>query len=150
MSAQCYTNKRRILAEASLRKTQYPGSVGLNNNPIYASINCKPDFSKLVYLIKVCCIKRKTNILPTEEILLILGGGGASSFSTSIVSGGGASTIATEIISGGNASGTAFGDNNSDIVSGGGASSVSTAIVSGGGASTMATEIVSGGNSSTT
>ena len=59
MNAQCYTNKKRILAEASVRKVQYPGSIGLNNNPIYSAINCKPDFNNLNYVSKVCCIKSK-------------------------------------------------------------------------------------------
>ena len=103
MSAQCYTNKRRVLAEASLRKTQYPGSIGLNNNPIYASINCNPDFTKLTYLINRCCIRNINKSLPAEEVLLILGAGGANSESTATVSGGGAFSIATETVSGGGA-----------------------------------------------
>jgi len=56
MSAQAHTNKMRILAEASLVKVQYPGKVGLNNNPIYSTINCSPDFRVLKYSSKpVCC-----------------------------------------------------------------------------------------------
>jgi len=58
-TAQAYTNKRRILAEAALRKTQYPGSIGLNNNPIYASINCNPAFNTLNYSNNNCCKNSK-------------------------------------------------------------------------------------------
>jgi hypothetical protein len=104
MSAQCYTNKRRILAEASLRKTQYPGSIGLNNNPLYASINCKPNFTELVYLINRCCTKVIRLPLPTKEPLLVISGGNAFSFSNGTVSGGGAGTVPTETVEGGNSS----------------------------------------------
>jgi len=58
-SAQCYTNKQRVMSEASVRKTQYPGSIALNNNPMYASINCNPIFNNLIYLSNNCCIRQK-------------------------------------------------------------------------------------------
>lgn len=53
MSAQSYTNKRRTLAEASVVKVEYKKGVTVNNNPIYASINCLPDFQQLTY-VPVC------------------------------------------------------------------------------------------------
>ena len=58
-SAQCYTNKKRILAEVSVRKTQYPGSIALNNNPIYAATNCNPSFNSIIYFNNTCCNKQK-------------------------------------------------------------------------------------------
>lgn len=48
MSAQCYTNKRRILAEASLVKTVYPGRVEYTNK-LSATINCNQNFQPLLY-----------------------------------------------------------------------------------------------------
>ena len=46
----------RILAESSLVKVQYPGKVALNQNPIYSTVNCSPDFRVLDYSGKpVCC-----------------------------------------------------------------------------------------------
>jgi hypothetical protein len=101
MSAQCYTNKRRILAEASLRKVQYPGSIGLNNHPLYASINCKPDFSELVYLIKLCCVRTYSTEKPPIRII-ILEGGRSTTLSLDIVDGGNALTDSYDIIDGGN------------------------------------------------
>lgn len=57
MSAQSYTNKRRILAEAALKKVQYPGRVALNNKPILSALNCSPDFSVINYVPnRKCCI----------------------------------------------------------------------------------------------
>lgn len=50
MSTQSYTNKRRILAEASLVKAQYNKGVSVNNNPIYSTINCLPNFQQLTYV----------------------------------------------------------------------------------------------------
>jgi hypothetical protein len=50
MSAQCYTNRRRIRAEASVLKVQYKKGVTVNNNPIYATLNCLPDFQELTYI----------------------------------------------------------------------------------------------------
>jgi len=56
MSAQAHTNKMRILAESSLVKVQYPGKVALNQNPIYSTVNCSPDFRVLQYSAKpLCC-----------------------------------------------------------------------------------------------
>jgi len=103
MSTQCYTNKRRILAEASIRKVQYPGSIGLNNNPIYSSINCKVDFKELIYLINRCCV-RNTFKTPTPVTqILSIGGGRASSSINNILDGGNASTTSSDIVDAGGA-----------------------------------------------
>jgi hypothetical protein len=148
MSAQCYTNKRRILAEVSVRKVQYPGSIALNNNPIYATTNCKPDFTRLVYLIKLCCTKTGKERVTTEEVTLILGAGGAFLIPTGTVLGGGASTVPSETVGGGGASGQVFTETTPEPledVGGGGASALATESVAGGDASTTATETASGG-----
>jgi len=55
MSAQSYTNKRRTLAEASVVKVEYKKGVTVNNNSIYASINCLPDFQQLTYIPTCSC-----------------------------------------------------------------------------------------------
>lgn len=102
MSAQCYTNKRRILAEASVRKVQYPGSVGLNNKAIYASIGCNQDFKELVYLINLCCKKIPNNAPPEPELFVTLDGGSSNTDILVIVDGGNAITRSYEIIDGGN------------------------------------------------
>lgn len=104
MSAQCYINKRRVLAEASLRKTQYPGSIGVNNNPIYASINSKPDFTELLYIINRCCVKFHQSYSEpiTPKIFLILKGGRSTTMSNGIIDGGNTLTNSYDIIDGGN------------------------------------------------
>lgn len=99
MSTQAYTNKRRILAEASLRKTQYPGSIGLNNTPLYASINCSPDFNELAYSAKTCCTRVGS---ARPEQLLILDGGNSGTLSTIVLNGENATTNSSEIFDGGN------------------------------------------------
>lgn len=55
MSAQSYTNKRRILAEASVVKAQYMKSVAVNKNSIYATINCLPNFQPITYIPTCSC-----------------------------------------------------------------------------------------------
>lgn len=52
-SAQCFTNKRRILADVSNNKAQYP-RLAVNNNPLYATSTCQPNFKILLYK-KLCC-----------------------------------------------------------------------------------------------
>jgi hypothetical protein len=49
MSVQAYTNRRRIIAEASNVKVEYKKGVAVNNNAIYASINCLPNFQQITY-----------------------------------------------------------------------------------------------------
>jgi len=55
MSAQGYTNKIRVDAEARLTKVQFPGKVGLNNNPIQSSCRLSPDFRNIIYTIPCVC-----------------------------------------------------------------------------------------------
>lgn len=55
MSAQSYTNKRRILAEASVLKAQYMKGVAVNKNSIYATINCLPNFQQITYVPTCSC-----------------------------------------------------------------------------------------------
>jgi hypothetical protein len=149
MSAQCYTNRRRVLAEASLLKVQYPGSIALNNNPLHASVNCNPDFNKVVYLIKLCCFKNPPNTVPDGEYTLILGAGDSSAIISEIVSGGGANMTATEIIGGGYASGTIFFETLSALSSGRASAGNSRVrpkeVIDGGDASTVPTDVASGG-----
>ena len=49
MSAQAYTNRRRILAEVGVPKVQYKKFIAQNRNPLAATINCNPDFRTLQY-----------------------------------------------------------------------------------------------------
>jgi len=56
MSAQRYTNKLRVDAEARLTKVQFPGKVGLNINPIQSTCRLSPDFSITNYTISKCSI----------------------------------------------------------------------------------------------
>ena len=55
MSAQSYTNKRRIIAEASVPKVQYPKFVAVKNNFVPA-IDCNQTYDTLVYK-DVCMCK---------------------------------------------------------------------------------------------
>jgi len=48
MSAQCYINKRRILAEASITKVQYPKGVS-NVNKLSSTLNCDANFEEITY-----------------------------------------------------------------------------------------------------
>lgn len=56
-SAACYTNKRRVLAEASVTKVEYPGKIAVNNGALSVR-NCSPDFQVLSYTKPVCDLKR--------------------------------------------------------------------------------------------
>lgn len=48
MSSQAYTNRIRILAEASAIKVQYPSSIA-SDNRLSATINCSPNFTTIIY-----------------------------------------------------------------------------------------------------
>ena len=67
MSAQSYTNKKRILAEASLRKTVYPGRVGFKNT-LSATIDCNQSFEPLVYKDICGCGFTGRGIIPPQPI----------------------------------------------------------------------------------
>lgn len=56
MSAQGYTNRIRVQAEGRNNKVQYPGRVGLTNNPIQASVGLSPNFTTNNYTISKCSI----------------------------------------------------------------------------------------------
>ena len=57
MSVQRLTNRRRILAEVGNTKVQYP-RISLNNNPLYATSTCTPNFRQLTYARQPCCEKK--------------------------------------------------------------------------------------------
>jgi len=98
MSTQAYTNKRRIIAEASQRKTQYPGFIGLNNNPIYASINCRPDFSEITYS---HIQRQKCCIISSSGLSSILDGENSRTASSIVLDGGNATTDSRTFFDGG-------------------------------------------------
>jgi hypothetical protein len=78
MSAQAYTNKRRILAEASLLKTVYPGQVGVKNT-LAATIDCTQTLQPLLYKdICGCGFDGRGNpppIVPPSPIISAINGG---------------------------------------------------------------------------
>jgi len=78
MSAQAYTNKRRILAEASLLKTVYPGRVGMKNT-LSATIDCTQSFQPIEYTdICGCRFTGRGNpppIVPPSPIITAINGG---------------------------------------------------------------------------
>jgi hypothetical protein len=56
-SAACYTNKRRVIAEASLTKVQYPRQIAVQNT-LLPTENCSRNFITLNYQFKNSCILR--------------------------------------------------------------------------------------------
>jgi len=56
MSAQGYTNRIRVQTEGRNNKVQYPGRVGLTNNPIEASVGLSPNFTTNNYILSKCSI----------------------------------------------------------------------------------------------
>jgi hypothetical protein len=76
MSAQAYTNKLRLLAEAGVTKVQYPGRIALNKNPILSTSNCSPDFSVINYIPNPrCCVYSQKNIPVIDLCIDTLDGG---------------------------------------------------------------------------
>lgn len=57
-SAACYTNKRRVIAEASLTKVQYPRQIAVQNT-LLSTENCERNFTPLTYIFKNCCILKR-------------------------------------------------------------------------------------------
>ena len=55
MSAQAYTNRRRILAEASVLKVQYPVRVAVTNT-LVPTINCNQNFQPIQYNEVCMCV----------------------------------------------------------------------------------------------
>ena len=83
MSAQSYTNKRRILAEASVVKVEYKKGLAVNKNTIYATINCLPDFQQITYIPVCKCPFDGRGTLSTDVPLIVAIDGGNAQ--TSIV-----------------------------------------------------------------
>ena len=86
MSSQSYTNRLRILAIANNTKVQYTRGIAVNNNPIYSTINCSPNFNILPYVFNRSC--KKTCPPSVCYSLPIMDGGNPSSIPTYFVSGG--------------------------------------------------------------
>jgi hypothetical protein len=79
MSAQAYTNRRRIRAEASVVKAQYPKGITVNRNAIYATLNCLPNFQQITYIpICRCPFNGRGIIVPPIPLLNIVAIDGGS------------------------------------------------------------------------
>ena len=108
MSAQSYTNKRRVLAEASALKVQYPVSVAFTNT-LVPTINCNQTFQTLVYTdICACSFNGRGTLRPTPSLNVTSIDGGNSETGVENVSlmfdGGNAETLGTAYwFDGGNA-----------------------------------------------
>jgi len=60
-SASSYINRRRVSAEASITKVQYPHHIAVQNT-LLSSENCSRDFSTISYIYKICCqVPKKPN-----------------------------------------------------------------------------------------
>lgn len=44
-SAACYTNKVKVVAQAKNTKVNYPGGEAKNNDKVYATLGCNPNFA---------------------------------------------------------------------------------------------------------
>ncbi len=53
-SASCLTNRKRVIADATLTKCVYPTNVMVNSKPIYASIGCVVNFTPIQYSKPIC------------------------------------------------------------------------------------------------
>lgn len=92
-SAAWYINKRRVLAEASLTKIEYPGRIE-NINPLLPVRNCSPNYSVISYIDNVCCKPSKpVPIVPPPVLGCNLDGGNSLSGPSIILDGNGSSTI---------------------------------------------------------
>ena len=67
MSVQRLTNRKRILAEVSNNKVQYP-RLAINNNPIYATSTCQPNFFPLQYATRICCYEIVNKCYPSHTL----------------------------------------------------------------------------------
>ncbi len=61
-SAGCYTNLRKIVAEAKNTKVEYPGNVAKNWNVLQPTINCNPNFQVIEY-VQICNCTRTSILL---------------------------------------------------------------------------------------
>ena len=102
-SAACYTNKRRVIAEASITKVQYPGKIANNNDVILSVQNCSPNFDDMRYYTHLLCRKNCHKPGPPEPLFGdILEGGNGSTEPTLFLDGGSGTTESTTIFDGGN------------------------------------------------
>jgi hypothetical protein len=96
MSSQAYTNRVRILAEASLTKIQYPGRIAIDNR-LSASVNCSRNFDPIVYT-DIC---RRCIVPPSLDVMIPRYlGGNALTQSNVIFDGGNSATNSSRILSG--------------------------------------------------
>lgn len=123
-SAACYTNRRRVLAESSVTKVEYPGKIAVND-AILSVQNCSPNFQVLFYRSNPSCRPCK----PTPSIIYYYSGGGAFTNPSTGISGGNAFSNPPAWISGGNAG-------SPTLYSGGNAFSNPSSGISGGSANT--------------
>ena len=137
MSAQAYTNRRRIRAEASVVKVEYKKGVTVNNNAIYATINCLPDFNQRTYVpVCKCPFNGRGTFGPIAPsipplVITTIDGGGSGTGIEDVglwIDGGNALTGGKSIqlwFDGGNAGESSYYD-------GGGAFAISTSTIDGG------------------
>jgi hypothetical protein len=102
MSAQAYTNKRRILAEASVLKIQYPKFVATKNN-LVATIDCNQAYDTIMYKdVCMCVFNGYGTIYPKALFPTNLDGGNSNTTNIQyFFSGGNNSTNSPQIFSGG-------------------------------------------------
>ena len=95
-SAACFTNRRRVIAEASLLKVQYPGKIA-SENPLLPVQNCRPDFSVLTYVDNIPCKK----YYPADRLqVAVYDGGNYSTSASDVLEGGNYATESTTILEG--------------------------------------------------
>ena len=129
MSTQAYTNRLRLLAIAGNTKVQQPRNIAVNNNSLYSTIGCTPNFKTISYILKRSC---NAPCNPCQ-IPLVINGGNPSSVPTYFVNGGIPSSVATCNING---NPTCY---SLSVMNGGNPSSVPTYSVNGGIPSSVAT-----------
>lgn len=54
-SASCYTNRRKVIANASVNKVEYPGSIATYRNAVLSVLNCVPNFLFVNYRENIRC-----------------------------------------------------------------------------------------------
>jgi hypothetical protein len=108
MSAQAYTNRRRVLAQAAVLKVQYSDNAGFTNT-LSSSINCLQKYQPIVYTEICSCpwngrgtIRVKPPTPPTPGVICIVTYDGGNSFTNAniIYSGETAFTNSGNILSG--------------------------------------------------
>jgi hypothetical protein len=101
MSAQGYTNRRRVLAEVGVQKVQYKKFIAVNRNPLAATINCDPNFSPIVYKdICMCPFNGYGPSIPSPPQPSTYDGGNYATQSSNILDGGSSATNSTNVLSG--------------------------------------------------